>query len=360
MPQVESFGGTVLANPVLQSISFAGYDEMAAMDDFIATVGTTSYWSAAVSEYGVGTPTVQPPVHLPIAAPASIDDTAIQTWLQQTVDAGDAGTMAPTANSLYVISYPTTTTVTLSGLTSCTDFGGYHSSTTIDGLTVSYAVIPECTFSGTGLTTLETITAAASHELAEASTDPAPLGALPTYAQPDDAHLFMAIVLGGGEIGDLCAQWPSSFFTPPGYAYEVQRPWSNKAAAAGRDPCQPELPGETYFSAVPITSDTVNILYGGQTYPTGGISIAPGASKTVPVQLYSETPTAAWSVEAVNWPNPAANLSFAWDQTTGQNGDTLNLTITVAAEDTTYDGESFLIVSSDGTNTSYTLGFVGQ
>jgi hypothetical protein len=356
MPQVVDYGGPVLTAPVFQSISFTGYDQVTQMDDFVATIGAQPFWSAAVGEYGVGTPTVQPPVHLTTAAPTTIDDTAVQTWLQTSVAAG-GGFMIPTANSLYVISYPSTTTVTLDGLTSCQEFGGYHNSTTINGVNVAYAVVPECDFEGS---TLQTTTASASHELVEASTDPYPLSDTPAYADPDDAHIFMAIVLGGGEIGDLCAQWPSSFYTPPGFAYEVQRPWSNVAAAAGRDPCQPELPGEVYFGATPVMSDTVNILYQGQTYPTGGISIAQGASKTVPVQLYGEPGAGSWTVAAANWPNTAANLSFAWDTTTGQAGDTLNLTITVAAVDPTYGGESFVIESGNGTTTTYTLAYVGQ
>ncbi|HEY8086526.1 MAG TPA: hypothetical protein VIF09_01735, partial [Polyangiaceae bacterium] len=275
----------------------------------------------------------------------------------QVVAAG-GGFMAPTTSSLYVISYPSTTTVTLSGLTSCQQFGGYHNSTTIGGITVAYAVVPECTLSG--WTTLQTTTQSASHELAEAATDPYPLGVTPAYAGADDGHVFLEVVLGGGEIGDMCAQWPTSFFTPPGFAYAVQRPWSNAAARAGRDPCQPELPGEIYFASSPVMTDTVNISYQGQKYPTGGVSIAQGASKTIDVQLYSEAATGPWSVSAINWPDTAANLTFAWDKTGGQNGDTLHLTITVAAVDATYGGEPFLLESTNGTTTTYALGFVGQ
>jgi hypothetical protein len=354
MPQVADLGGSVLPSPVFQSISFSGYDQTAQVDDFVATIGSTSFWQSAVGEYGVGTPTVQPPVHLTAAAPASIDDTAIQAWLQQQVAAG-GGFMAPSANALYVISYPSSTTVTLQGLTSCTQFGGYHSSTTIGAVTVAYAVVPECTFPG--MTTLQTTTGSASHELEEAVTDPYPFTS-PAYAQPDTAHTYMAVILGGGEIGDMCAQWPSSFFTPPSYAYVVQRPWSNAAAAAGRDPCQPELPGEVFFNSVPLATDTVNINYQGSAYSTGGIKIAQGASRTIPVPLYSEGAAGPWSVAAINWPNTSANLTFAWDKTSGQNGDTLQLTITVNAIDSTYGGDSFVIESTMGSTTNYWVGYV--
>jgi hypothetical protein len=355
MPQVVDSGGSVMKTPVFQSISFSGYDQTAQMDDLVATIGATSYWEGAVGEYGVGTPTVQPPVHLTEAAPSSIDDTAIQTWLQQKVAAG-GGFMAPSASALYVISYPANTTITLQGITSCQQFGGYHNSTTVNGVSVAYAVVPECTFPN--MTTLQTTTGSASHELAEAVTDPTPFATPPAYAQADATHLYWELILGGGEIGDMCAQWPTSFFVPPSFAYQVQRPWSNAAAKAGHDPCQPELPGEVFFNSVPIMSDTVQISSQGQSYPTGGIQIAQGASRTIPVQLYSEAPVGPWNVAATNWPNTAANLSFAWDKASGQNGDTLQLTITVNAFDASLGGDSFVIESQMGSTVTYWLGYV--
>lgn len=357
MPQVIDFGGPVMNAPVFQSISFSGYDQVTQMDDLVATIGTGGggYWKGAVGEYGVGTPSVQPPVHLAEAAPTSIDDSAIQTWLQGKVAAG-GGFMAPSANALYVISYPSSSTITLQGLTSCQQFGGYHNSTTIGGVNVAYAVVPECTFAP--MTMLETTTGSASHELIEAVTDPTPFANPPTYAQADDAHVYWEIVFGGGEVGDMCAQLPSAFFTPPGYTYMVQRTWSNASAKAGRDPCQPEMPGEIYFSAVPIATDTVSITQQGQSYPTGGIKIAQGASRTIPVQLYSEAPTGAWSVAASTLQGSSANLGFVWSKTSGKNGDTLQLTITANAFDSTFGGAPFVVVSQMGSQATYWLSYV--
>ena len=75
------------------------------------------------------------------------------------------------------------------------------------------------------------------------------------------------------------------------------------------------------------------------------------------MQLYSEAPAGPWSVSAINWPDTAANLTFAWDKTSGQNGDTLQLTITVAAVDATYGGESFVVELTSGSTANYWLGF---
>ena len=65
---------------VFQAISFAGYDQAASVEDFVATIGTSAYWTAAVAEYGVGTATVQPPVRLTDVAPTNIDDSTIQVF----------------------------------------------------------------------------------------------------------------------------------------------------------------------------------------------------------------------------------------------------------------------------------------
>jgi hypothetical protein len=359
VPQVQDNGAAVLKTPVFQSISFSGYDQTTAIDDFVSTVGATTYWHDAVAEYGIGVPTVQPPVHLAATAPKTIDDSAIGPWLATTL-ASNVGLMAPSANALYIISYPSTTTVTLDSSDSCTAFGAYHNSASVGGVQVAYAVVPECTFAPS--TTLQTTTDSLSHELAEASTDPVPIPyASSTWQGTDVKHTFWEVIVGGdGELGDMCSWFSSSFFTPPGYTYDVQRIWSNTAVKAGHDPCQPETPAEVYFTAVPLMTDTVAITWDGQTgYTTEGVQIAVGASKTIPVQLYSEGPMAAWTVTAYEYPS-SKNLTFAWSGTSGQNGDTLQLTITVSGTDATYDGNAFYLESTSGSLAHTWLGFAGR
>jgi hypothetical protein len=359
VPQVQDNGASVLKAPVFQSISFSGYDQVTAVDAFVAGVGTTTYWHDAVAEYGVGAATVMPPVHLAGTAPKTIDDSAIGAFLATTL-AGNVGLMAPSANALYILSYPSTTTVTLDTSNSCTGFGAYHNSAAVGGVQVAYAVIPECTYAPS--TTLETTTDSLSHELAEATTDPVPIPyTASTWQGTDVKHTFWEVIVGGdGELGDMCSFFSSSFFTPPGYAYDVQRIWSNAAVKAGHDPCQPETPAEVYFTSVPRMTDTVAIVWDGQTgYTTEGVQIAVGSSKTVPVQLYSEGPMAAWTVTAAEYPS-SKNLSFAWNTTTGQNGDTLELTITVSGTDSTYGGNAFYIESTSGSLAHTWLGFVGR
>jgi hypothetical protein len=349
-----SGGGSILASPLLQSITFSNYDLTESVDDFVARIGGTDYWRQATSEYGIGPAAAAPPVHLTERSPLNIDDSAVQTWLAAQI-ASNTAMVAP-QGTVYVVSFPSSTSITFQGLQSCFTMGAYHNSFALGGgSNVAYAVVPECAVSGKS--TLQATTSAASHELIEAATDPLPLSG-PAYASVDDAHRYFQVLLGGGEVGDLCAQWPSSFFVPSGFSYMVQRTWSNVAAAAGRDPCQPSLPGETFFNAVPAFADTIAILDGVQGEPTQGVRIAVGASATVDVHLYSDHDIGAWTVSALNLPSQASNLSFAWDRTTGQNGDTLHLTIKVNGVNSVFGGDPFLLSSMQGSTTNYWLGYV--
>ncbi|MFI5303110.1 MAG: hypothetical protein ACHREM_33890, partial [Polyangiales bacterium] len=377
MPQVLDQGGNVLKSPVFQSISFKGYDQTSDVDTMVDTVGTLPYWAGAVGEYGVGTPTVQPPVHLTETALSSYADSDVQALLQPWIDAGTIAT--PTSEMIYVISFPKQTTLTdTSGNTSCIagGFGGYHGTAQVTKagsskrINVQYAVIPECEpdpDAGFVDPAIKSTTEAISHELVEAVTDPlVGIGRLTWYGT-DPAFQPWATVLGIGELGDACSLYQSSYYQPAGYAYFLQRTWSNKNAAASHDPCAPELDGEICVNAATVLPDTgVTMLDpNGNTVGTTGVLIAQGSSKTIEVDLFSDAPMANWTVSAedlpMQTPAPATpNLSFAWDKTTGNNGDKLHLTITFNTIDPTVDGALFFVHSTlDTTHVHHWIGYVG-
>jgi hypothetical protein len=361
-PKVISLGGSVLANPKFVPVFFAGDDStyVTSLADFTAKVGATKYWAAAVGEYGVGPATSTAPVMLTETAPATIDDTAIQTWLASKLAPTDGGADAgsdlpqPDANTVYVLYYPAATTITLQGTQSCTYFGGYHSDMMIQTdqgmVDVPYAVLPRCT-NFPPLTGVDAVTGSASHEMAEAATDPFPMSMAPAYAQVDDAHLYWMRLLGGGEVGDMCAQFPTSFTTFSELAYAVQRIWSNASAKAGHDPCQPALPGEVYFNSVPVLPDNLTVTTFGGTITERGVHIPVGQSKTIQLDLYSDGPTSGpWSVAVKDWAattGGTALLNLSLDKNSGVNGEKLNLTITVKAAGK-HNTESFLIESRLG------------
>jgi hypothetical protein len=360
-PQVVSGGGPVLAHPKLYPVFFQGDDPtlVASLTDFTQKVGATPYWTATTSEYGVGAATGEPAIQLAEAAPGTIDDTAIQTWLAQKFAAG-APFPAPDDDTLMVLYYPSGTTITLQGATSCQTFGGYHNSATVGGQQVAYAVLPRC--GATMGTVLDTVTSAASHELIEGSTDPNP-ETNPAYVQVDEEDFYWQLLFQGGEVGDMCAQLPNVFTTFPPFPYVVQRTWSNLSAQAGRDPCVPELPGEVYVNAAPVMSDMATLSVQGQTVMVKSVQIPVGQSRTIPVDLFSEGPVSApWTVQGVD-PAPMLGspqlLDLSVTPSTGENGDVAMVTIKVLQAGPG-NVELFYLTSTQGSQQGIWVGLVSN
>jgi hypothetical protein len=370
-PQVAYSGGTVLAAPKFVPVFFGNENGtfQTELTDYLSKVGTTKYWAAATMEYGVGPASSATPVVLTEDAPPTTDDATIQMWLQTKLNGNDPLWPQPDANTIYVLHYPSGTSITLPdpmGGTSmsCVQFGGYHSETALDAAhmnqPVVYAVVPQCQLFG-DLTGIDAVTGAESHELIEASTDPYPMTS-PAYQQVDLPDIYWELILGGGEVGDMCAQFPTSFTKFSELNYTVQRTWSNKSAKAGHDPCVPELPGEVYFNSAPLLKDNISIGLQGQTIVMKGAKIPVGSSKTIELDLFSEADTGGpWTVNVIDGATLQGGgntMTFSLDQTSGQNGQKLMLTINVLKA-TPYGADIFIVQSTLGTTTNWWLGLVG-
>jgi len=391
VPQVANLGGPVMKSPKIVPIVFSDMDDamtVASLEDFVAKVGTTHYWGA-LSEYGVGAAMGATPVALQGAndPPATWDDSDIQTFVANKI--ADGTLPAPDANTIYTLFTPPGVTVTMTysfggggggdgGVAdggdagsntvvakSCVDFGGYHDNIDYgpDGGTqpVAYAVVPRCANFGQLLTGLDAITGPASHELAEAATDPFP-STNPAFATVDRPHAYWSRLLGGGEIGDMCAQNPQSFTKFTELPYTVQRIWSNAAPKNGADPCVPVPGSEVYFNSYPVVNDTITLSFHGQTIMMKGVKIPVGSSKQVEVDLASSGPTSGpWTVEARDQSQLAGSttptyLDIAFDKPSGQNGDKLMMTINVKAAGRG-NIEPFLVISKIGTGSTEQLNF---
>jgi hypothetical protein len=360
--------GPVLAMPKIVPVFFSN-DDMAVVGQlvtFLGAVGATKYWNATTSEYGVGPATATPAVMLTEAAPATIDDNGIQTWLAGKLNGNDPAWPAADSNTVYALHYPSTTTISqqspMGVAYSCQTFGGYHNSITLDAMhnaqNTAYAVIPRCA-NFDGLHGVDAVTAAESHELIEAVTDPYPM-VDPAYAQPDQNHIYWLFALGGGETGDMCAQFPGVFTKFTELPNEVQRTWSNASAAASHDPCVPELAGEVYFNSAPVLKDNIVIAGIGS---MKGVHIPLGTSKVVELDLFSEADTGGpWDVEVKDFFSllgQPAGLTFSLDRTSGQNGEKLHVTID-AVKKNQYGVGIFLVISSLGQRQNWWLGLVGN
>ena len=358
-PQVLDVGDTVLAHPVVVPVYFGNDDTQftGEITTFLGKFAASTFWPAAVGEYNVSTLTVTSPVQLTENAPApTTQDSAIQTWLKGKLGS-DPAFPAPTPNTIYALYYPSGTTISLgqNGGTSCSSFGAYHGNITYNSNRVAYAVMPRCaTFAG--LTGINAVTAPTSHELIEAATDP--FG--DTYATLDDDHITWGFILGGFEIGDMCAQTQTAFWNPSDIGNYVQSPWSNAKVKQAHDPCQPVNGTQAYFNAYPVLTDSINIL---NQVTTKGVTIPVGQSKTIEVDLFSDAPTAGpWKVDAIDsatLQQSAQELSFTWDRQTGQNGEKLHLTIK-AVKASQYGASAFLLYSTLGVRESFWIGVVGN
>ena len=329
MPVATSGGGAVIAAPKLVAISFQNDPLQSAVDAFASQLQTSGdYWKGAVSEYGVG-PITSTTFHAAETPPASLADADVQAWLTDKIQ-NDATFPKPDASTIFTLFYPSGTTVIDGSGVTCQQFQGYHDSFTVGAADVIYAIVPRCAPPPVqGVTDADQMTAEASHELVEAATDPLPFKS-PAYLTVDaSSHAWE--LLGGGEIGDLCAGFGDVFYTPTGFDHLVQRVWSNAAAAAGHDPCQPDG-ASPYFNTAPVLPDTITIYVGGQALKTQGVKLAAGKSTTIDLDLYSDAPTSGpWTISVLDLTSaffggqPA--LSFTLDQATGQNGDVRQLTI---------------------------------
>ncbi len=139
----------------------------------------------------------------------SVTDGAVQALLDRQVAARTVP--APTPNSLYFVLLPAGVAVVAGSDSSCQTFCGYHDRSA-SGLFYAVVPSPDCSGCLAGLQPLDALTSVASHELAEAVTDP-----VPGQGWYDDAN---------GEIGDICA-WQNKQLG----GYLVQRLWSNRADA---------------------------------------------------------------------------------------------------------------------------------
>jgi hypothetical protein len=334
-PQVRNIGGPVLSTPKVVPIFFANDATMQGLvEGFLHALVGSSYWHTTTSEYGIGDLAIEPTMVTMDTPPTT--DTALEAWLKSQLDGSHAG-WTYDANAIYAVYLPAGVQLSTQFGQSCRSFGGYHSE--ISGTTgkIVYALMPRC---GGGL---DGLTATSSHELIEAASDPYPFtqGA---YQDTDPDHEIWAFT-PGAELGDMCEYVGVADQRMLG-TYLVQRTWSNASAAAGHDPCVPSL-STPFRSAAPILNDQLTFDDGmGGTTMTKGVKVLVGTSQTIDVVLFSDAPTDAFPVRAVDvaaaLQQQPAELSFSWDRMTGQNGETLHLTIT-RLKDGTGGGSEFVI-----------------
>ena len=357
MGQLANNGGATLSHPVIVTVTWAGDDKADDLEALGDTIGGSPYWAATNSEYGSAAAVSGAEYHvrLPDAAPVSMSDTQLATFVSTSVADGTFPTPA-TGQPIYILHLQKATKLLLQGQSACAQgVGGYHDSTKVGLRSVAYAIVPRCGSS------FDSVTVATSHELSEAASDPYPRVSpgWTGFGQDDLAWEFFQQFQS--ENGDACEFYRDSNLragTESGLAYTVQRIWSNKAAAAGKDPCVPAPKGSVFFNTTPLDLEDVAVdlsSLGGSIATTKGYKVAVGETRTIALGLYSEAATSAWDIRATAGgiaSRSQSNVELALDIESGQNGQKAYLTITVNEAGKT-GSELISIVSTKGSTSHY-------
>jgi hypothetical protein len=281
-PQLAAHSGHLLDHPQLVTVTYTDDPhtaQLAAFGDFLpgsqyfATVGGS--WNIAGATHEARS--------WGIAAPAVTDENTLVANLKTAAmngtlpmpasSAADAGVVYQ--QLLYLVYLPSKTSFTdKNGTGSCQTWLGFHSYSKLNGVEFFYAILPDCTGS------LDDRTSTATHEIFEASTDPAGDG---FYLDVDPSMPWWG--MNGYENGDLCQDEPD--VSEGGYA--LQRIYSNAAAMQAGSPCLPIPPGEQFFD---VTAD-------------------PPMPMTVPAGKTATFKLTGWSlVMMTNWKLTARNSFF--------------------------------------------------
>jgi hypothetical protein len=295
IPQIDYNGGPVLTHPRIVTVSFVGDPHRDSWRAFDHLITTTQWWTETAEGFCIdggtyngqcvgGGTTAAPDGgewlpdgstadagdgYLDVEIPydyssMAITDDDIQTWLALHVGNGDFP--PPDPETIYALYFPTTTSISPGGgsppLCAPEGYGvilGYHNQTTVMAVgsstpqQVAYAVLPYCDLGAGDLGNFEFATTTASHEIAEAATDPQP-DQLPAYYLHSNDAWAGANSIAGGECGDLCENVNNNTYDESGYT--VQRIWSNQAAAQSMNPCQP-WPNTYYGAALRTTPQMI-------------------------------------------------------------------------------------------------------
>lgn len=220
------FGGPVLKNVNVHPVFWNSATKLQSnINSFYpAVIGGSPLYKMLVQYSSIGSGTAVAGI-VDTSSTASVRDSAVQSRISALITAGRLP--APTANTYYPVHFPSGMTITApDGSRSCVQFCAYHGTFVRNGVNVNYGIIPDIGQSGCnggcgGSTVTNNTDSVASHELVEATTDPA-VGLATTFGPP----LGWYDQVDNAEIGDLCNAQQG---TTAGFV--VQKEWSNAAHA---------------------------------------------------------------------------------------------------------------------------------
>ena len=334
MPQVINQGGATLTMTKIVTVTWTADANAATYDALADAIGASAYWSATTSEYGIGAATSDPSMHVHIstAPPSTMSDTALDTYIADQVgNAPSSGWPVNDAQTMYVVYLPESMELTSSGSNACNSEEGYHDETSSGSIAhIVYAVIDESCHGTEDVVQYSTETS--THEMVESATDPHVESDLAWTGFDADHWAWELWEAQQDELADACEYFPDAYYSDAALSNDwVQRTWSNSKAAAGHNPCVPAAAGP-YFNTTPLAVQPVSVTSGKTTVSSKGYSILVGTTGVIDLGLYSDGPTAPWTVSVVEGDGmtspTTSHVTITTDATGGSNGDIIHVSIT--------------------------------
>jgi hypothetical protein len=219
------WGGPVLANIDVHPVYWRSTTQFQSnLNAFYNAVTGSALWSM-LSQYGIGPGSGVAGI-VDNRTTTNVSDAAVQAELNRLFT---NGIPQPNANRYYPVHFPAGVRITApDGSQSCVQFCAYHGTYVRNGVNVNYGVIPDigqagCNGGCGGNTVQNNTDSVASHELVEATTDPA-VGLATVFGPP----------LGwydpnNGEIGDICNGQQGTTVGRDNVTYTIQLEFSNAA-----------------------------------------------------------------------------------------------------------------------------------
>jgi hypothetical protein len=246
MPLVFPHAGTVLPKVELVTVTFDGYADRDAVEQFGSKIVASSWYVSAGAEYGVKLGTALPPIRL-VQMPTSLTRQDIRSQIANLTTGNlTANPAVPELQSLYLVYIPANVEIVDLPVRR-----SYHDVIRLgNGGRVPLAVVLD-----DGTTTANTLVAAA-HQLIDTATDPFDPPSDGFYADPP-ANDPWSLVLG--EVADLCEG--EDLVSDSGYM--LPRVYSNRAVLAGKSPCTPFVPDDDWNDVSAKPSQMPTVVAGG-------------------------------------------------------------------------------------------------
>jgi hypothetical protein len=284
LPRIVYRGGPFLRRPSITTVTFAGDDTRIVdrLEAFGEMIVGSPWWRAATDGYCagpgdcIGAGRAGRPVRLAARLPSRVRDVDVERMIMDEARSGALAALG--ADALVLVYLPAGVTLSDAFQPAYCGDGprAFHRLMRVERATLPFAVIPRCGDDG------ET-TATASHEILEAATNPDPDA--PGFRLPSGAATI-AFTAAGAEPVDPCGLLTGDGHRAEEGGFRVQRAWSNRAAAAGANPCVPDDVEGPYVALIPRT-------------PAVRLT-AEGATATIVLDAVSDRAAPAWTIEAID------------------------------------------------------------